>query len=373
MSRMMIISAAVAVIGLGAYFVTKPANNVTPANPLGAASAQEQTDVDTSTIMEMTQGNPDAPVTVIEYASFTCPHCASFHKEQFKQLKADYIDTGKIHFIYRDVFFDRFGLWASMIARCGGQDRFFGIADMICSGMADESKLSLEEARTRVWMVDSKGLVSRRRDGKLQEHKLPYARDDKPANNLLEVVKRVKPTVLIGASGQPGSFDEAVINEMAKTCDRPVVFALSNPTSKSECSAEQAYRWTRGKAIFASGSPFAPVRLEGRIFVPGQGNNMFIFPGIGLGAIASGAQRVTDSMFFTAAKTLAQMVTEEELEAGTLYPDLGKIRQISLAIATSVCRLAWDQGLAQYEQPDDIREYVRSCMWHPDYRPYVAA
>jgi malate dehydrogenase (oxaloacetate-decarboxylating)(NADP+) len=248
-----------------------------------------------------------------------------------------------------------------------------GIADMICSGMADESKLSLEEARTRVWMVDSKGLVSRRRDGTLQEHKLAYARDDKPADSLLEVVKRVKPTVLIGASGQPGSFDEAVINEMAKTCDRPVVFALSNPTSKSECSAEQAYRWTRGKAIFASGSPFAPVRLEGRIFVPGQGNNMFIFPGIGLGAIASGSQRVTDSMFFTAAKTLAQMVTEEELEAGTLYPDLGKIRQISLAIATSVCRLAWDQGLAQYEQPDDIREYVRSCMWHPNYRPYVAA
>mgnify|MGYP002067486044 CR=1 FL=1 len=191
--------------------------------------------------------------------------------------------------------------------------------------------------------------------------------------NLLEVVKRVKPTVLIGASGQPGSFDEAVINEMAKTCDRPVVFALSNPTSKSECSAEQAYRWTRGKAIFASGSPFDPVRVHGKVFVPGQGNNMFIFPGIGLGAIASGAQRVTDSMFFTAAKTLAQMVTEEELEAGTLYPDLGKIRQISLAIATSVCRLAWDQGLAQYEQPDDIREYVRSCMWHPNYRPYVAA
>jgi protein-disulfide isomerase len=132
MSRMMIISAAVAVIGLGAYFVTKPANNVTPANPLGAASAQEQADVDTSSIMEMTQGNPDAPVTVIEYASFTCPHCARFHADAYDQLKADYIDTGKINFVYREVYFDRYGLWASMIARCAGTpEAFFGMADLI--------------------------------------------------------------------------------------------------------------------------------------------------------------------------------------------------------------------------------------------------
>jgi malate dehydrogenase (oxaloacetate-decarboxylating)(NADP+) len=248
-----------------------------------------------------------------------------------------------------------------------------GIADMICAGIADESSLSVEEARQQVWMVDSQGLVTRKREGTLQEHKLAYAREKDPAGSLLEVIERIEPTVLVGASGQPGTFNERIIKSMASKCDRPVVFALSNPTSKSECSAEQAYRWTRGKVIFASGSPFAPVRLEGRIYVPGQGNNMFIFPGIGLGAIASGARHITDGMFFTAAKTLAQMVTEEELEAGTLYPDLGKIRQISLAIATAVCRLAWDEGLARYEQPDDIREYVRSCMWHPDYRPYVAA
>lgn len=132
MSRMMIISAAVAVIGLGAYFVTKPATNATPANPLGAAFAQEQTDVDTSSVMEMTQGNPDAPVTVIEYASFTCPHCARFHEEGYEQLKTDYIDTGKINFVYREVYFDRYGLWASMIARCAGTtDAFFGMTDLI--------------------------------------------------------------------------------------------------------------------------------------------------------------------------------------------------------------------------------------------------
>jgi malate dehydrogenase (oxaloacetate-decarboxylating)(NADP+) len=248
-----------------------------------------------------------------------------------------------------------------------------GIADMICAGIADEENLSSEEARERVWMVDSRGLVCRKRDGELQHHKLPYARDDKPASTLLDVVKRLKPTIIIGASGQAQTFTQDVLKEMHRHCDRPVVFALSNPTSKSECTAEQAYRWTNGKAIFASGSPFPPVRLKGRIFIPGQGNNMFIFPGIGLGAIASSTSCITDNMFFAAAKTLAQMVTDEELDAGTLYPDLGKIRQISLSIATAVCRLAWDQGLTRYDEPDDIREYVRNCMWHPEYRPYVAA
>ncbi|WP_299780258.1 DsbA family protein [uncultured Roseobacter sp.] len=138
MSRMMIISAAVAVLGIGAYFVTSPGPSVTPADPLGAANAQTaEADVDTSTIQEMSLGNPDAPVTVIEYASFTCPHCATFHAGPYKQLKADYIDTGKINFVYREVYFDRFGLWASMIARCAGTPQsFFGMTDLIYSGQS---------------------------------------------------------------------------------------------------------------------------------------------------------------------------------------------------------------------------------------------
>ena len=140
MSRMMIISAAVAVIGLGAYFATSTGSSVTPSDPLGAANAQETGDVDTSLIQDMTAGNPDAPVTVIEYASFTCPHCAAFHAGPYKQLKSDYIDTGKINFVYREVYFDRYGLWASMIARCAGPDRYFGMADLIYSGQSEWSR-----------------------------------------------------------------------------------------------------------------------------------------------------------------------------------------------------------------------------------------
>jgi malate dehydrogenase (oxaloacetate-decarboxylating)(NADP+) len=258
------------------------------------------------------------------------------------------------------------------IVFCGAGSAAVGIADMICAGIAEEHSLSTEEARKLVWMTDSKGLVTTTRDGNLQEHKLPYARDEKPAATLLEIVKRVKPTILIGASGHAHTFSEDVVRTMHARSERPVIFALSNPTSKAECTAREAYEWTSGAAIFASGSPFPPVRVEGRIFVPGQGNNMFIFPGIGLGAVACGAKKVTDEMFFTAAKTLAHIVTEDELAAGTIYPDLGKIRQISLAIASAVCMLAWEQGLAGFAEPDDIREYVRACMYHPDYRPYTA-
>ncbi len=258
------------------------------------------------------------------------------------------------------------------IVFCGAGSAAVGIADMICAGIAEEHSMTTDEARRLVWMTDSRGLVTTQREGTLAEHKLPYARDEAPAPTLLELVQRVKPTILIGASGHAHTFTRDVVEAMQQECERPVIFALSNPTSKAECSAEEAYGWTAGKAIFASGSPFPPVRIDGRIFVPGQGNNMFIFPGVGLGAVACGARSITDEMFFTAAKTLAHMVTAEELQAGTIYPDLRNIRQISLAIASAVCRLAWDQGLARYEEPDDIREHVRACQYKPEYRPYLA-
>ncbi len=142
MSRLLIVSAAVAALGLGAYFATSPGpNGVTPADPLGAANAQEAADVDTSSIIEMTLGNPDAPVTVVEYASFTCPHCASFHEGPFQELKKNFIDTGKINFVYREVYFDRYGLWASMIARCAGTpEAFFGMSELIYKTQSEWSR-----------------------------------------------------------------------------------------------------------------------------------------------------------------------------------------------------------------------------------------
>ncbi len=246
-----------------------------------------------------------------------------------------------------------------------------GIADMICAGICEESGLSLEQAQERIWLMDSRGLVTTTRGDKLEAHKLPYARDEKTLQSLVAAIDQIKPTVLIGASGKPQMFTQEVVETMHQHCERPVIFALSNPTSKSECTAEQAYTWTDGKVIFASGSPFDPVRLNGRIYIPGQGNNMFIFPGIGLGAVVCGARKVTDSMFFVAAKTLAHMVTHEELMAGTVYPDLEKIRQISVAIASAVCRVAYDEGLAQVPEPEDLRSYVRNCMYHPEYKDYI--
>jgi len=246
-----------------------------------------------------------------------------------------------------------------------------GVADMIVAGMMEEGNLTAEEARKNFWFIDSKGLVTHKRDGDLAEHKIPYARNDEFLPTLLDVVKSVKPTILMGLSGQPQTFTKEIIKEMQKHTERPVIFSLSNPTSKSECTAEQVYKWTNGNAIFVSGSPFDKVEFDGKIYIPGQGNNMYIFPGVGLGASACQATKVTDSMFYAAAKTLAHMVTDSEFETGTVYPDLTKIREISASIASAVCRTAYAEGLAQLPIPDDIMSFIQSKMYHPDYPKYV--
>jgi malate dehydrogenase (oxaloacetate-decarboxylating)(NADP+) len=188
---------------------------------------------------------------------------------------------------------------------------------------------------------------------------------------LAEAVDAVKPTALIGVSGQARAFTREIVTRMATLNKRPIIFALSNPTSKAECTAEEAYQWTESRAVFASGSPFPPVKLGNKTFVPGQGNNVYIFPGVGLGALACESRQVTDGMFLTAARTLASLVGEEDLAMGRIYPALSKIREVSLKIATAVAEEVHREGLARLPRPADIEADIRARMFVPDYQDYV--
>ena len=244
-----------------------------------------------------------------------------------------------------------------------------GMANIIVAAM-EHVGLKREQARNHCWLFDSRGLVTKDRTD-LEAHKHVYAHDAMPARDLLTAVKQLKPTVLIGASAQPQTFDQPVLQTMAQLNDRPIIFALSNPTSKAECTAEQAYVHTRGRAIFASGSPFKPLTVNGHHYVPGQGNNAYIFPGIGLGAIAAGATRITDEMFFVAATTLASLVSDASLESGCIYPPLTQIREVSAVIAEHVARLVHRRGLATRSEPEDVGAHVRSLIYDPTYPTYA--
>ncbi len=251
----------------------------------------------------------------------------------------------------------------------GAGEAGIGIADLTVAAMVSDG-LSKEAAQENCWFVDSKGLVVKSRDN-LQAHKIPYAHDHEFIADLLTAIKVLKPSVLIGVSGQPQTFTKPVIEAMTKFNERPIIFALSNPTSKSECTAEQAYQWSKGRAIFASGSPFPPFQYEGKTYLPGQGNNAYIFPGVGLGVIASGASRVTEEMFFAAAKALAGEVSEADREAGCIYPPLRRIRATSASIATAVAEVAYRRDLATKSRPQDLRSFIESQMYQPNYQNYV--
>lgn len=251
----------------------------------------------------------------------------------------------------------------------GAGEAATGIADLVASAMVTQG-LSEKAARERCWLVDSRGLVVKSRTD-LAEHKLTYAHDHPPVGDFLTAIKTLKPTAIIGVAAVGGTFTQQVLETMAAINERPIVFALSNPTSQAECTAEEAYRWTNGRALFACGSPFDPVQFNGRTYVPRQGNNSYIFPGVGLGAIASRARHITDDMFMTAAHTLAHLVSEADLEQGSLYPALPRIREVSAHIGTAVANTAFKNGLADKPQPEDVFEDVQAQMYNPRYRSYV--
>ncbi len=235
-----------------------------------------------------------------------------------------------------------------------------GIADLMLSAFMDEG-LSEKEAKKKLWLIDSKGLVVKSRKT-IADNKIPYAQDQNEMN-LIQAIKEYKPDILIGATASPNTFTKEVIELMTEINERPVIFALSNPTSKAECTAEQAYTWSKGKAVFASGSPFSEVHYEGHVFKPGQGNNAYIFPGVGLGALLTKSKSISEKMFLVAAKALAFHVTELDLQSGSLYPPLNSIREVSIEIARIVGEEAVSTGLAQCELPAD----VESIVYNPEY------
>ncbi|WP_075187011.1 NAD-dependent malic enzyme [Teredinibacter haidensis] len=239
-----------------------------------------------------------------------------------------------------------------------------GIGDLVVKAMVAGGK-DQALATQQLAFMDSKGLIVKSREI-LTDHSKPFAQD-LPPMPLEEAIKTFKPHGIIGATGRPGLITEQVIKLMCENNPHPIIFALSNPTANAECTAEQAYRWSGGKAIFASGSPFAPVEINGETKIPGQGNNAYIFPGLGLGTLLSGAKRINDDMLIRAAEELAGSVEEAQINSGCLYPPLRNIREVSARIAVIVAQSAERHGLLSEPLPDDFAQRVRSSQYCPDY------
>lgn len=239
-----------------------------------------------------------------------------------------------------------------------------GIAHLIADAMAEDG-IDRNEALKRIALFDSKGLVSSTRGDKLAPNKVPFAQAYENTTDFAQAIRLLKPTCIIGVSAQGGAFTEDVVKAMCEVNARPMIFALSNPTSKAECTAKQAYTWSEGKCLFACGSPFAPVAVGNKTFVPRQGNNSYVFPGIGFGCIFVRAKTIPNQIFLTAAKTLANLVSESDLANGSLYPPLSQVRELSAHIAVAVADYCFKNGLAQVERPADLDKAVREAMWQP--------
>jgi len=240
-----------------------------------------------------------------------------------------------------------------------------GIAELVAQAMVMEG-LTLEQARARNWLFDINGLVQSSRTD-LAEFQKPFAHQHAPCASFVDAIKMLKPTGIVGVSTVPKLFNQEVIETMSQVNDRPIIFPYSNPTSRSECTAEEAYKWSNGKAIFASGSPFPPVSFGGKTFVPGQGNNVYIFPAMGMAVLATQSTRVTEQMFIVAAKAVAEQVTQENIDVGLIYPPQSNILDASLHTAAKIAEYIFDNGLARVDRPKDIEAHVRAMAYKPAY------
>jgi malate dehydrogenase (oxaloacetate-decarboxylating)(NADP+) len=240
-----------------------------------------------------------------------------------------------------------------------------GIAELIASAMTLEG-LSATEARARISLFDVNGLLEASRTD-LYDFQKPYAHPHKPSHDFVAVIEDLGPTAIIGVSTKGRAFDQKVVEAMARINKRPIIFALSNPTDHAECTAEEAYRWSDGRALYAAGVPFPPVRCGGKTLVPGQGNNLYIFPAVGLAIVATKARRVTDEMFVVAARAVADQVTQAELDSGLLYPPQSNILTTEVAVAVEVAETIFAGGLAGVDKPKDVRKLIEGQLYRPGY------
>lgn len=250
----------------------------------------------------------------------------------------------------------------------GAGSSAIGVATQIMQLFVSEG-MSEAQAKRAIWLMDSKGLITDTRVDymDLTDQKKKFAQvGEAPCNELSELIKRVKPHALFGLSGFGPVFTREHIELMCEYTGKPIVFPLSNPTSKAEITAEDAYTWSKGKCLFAAGSPFDPVTIDGKTYIPGQGNNMFIFPGVGFGAVSVRAEYVPDSFFLCAARALAAVVPEDDVRKGTIYPSVSDIREISQKVAVAVALHAYDVGIAKlYPKPGDMNAFISERMWYP--------
>lgn len=240
-----------------------------------------------------------------------------------------------------------------------------GIAELIAEAMVLEG-LTIEEARARCWLFDVNGLLETTRTD-IADFQRPFTHTHAKTSSFVEAIEAIKPTAIIGVSTVPKLFNQQVIEAMSRINERPIIFPYSNPTSRSECTAEEAYQWSNGKAIFASGSPFQPVEFNGQRFVPGQGNNVYIFPAMGMAVLATESTRVTQAMFIVAAKAVAEQVTQDSLNMGLIYPPQSQILDASLRTAAKIAEHIFDQGLARVPRPSDIEAHIRNIAYKPIY------
>jgi malate dehydrogenase (oxaloacetate-decarboxylating)(NADP+) len=240
-----------------------------------------------------------------------------------------------------------------------------GLADLLCSALVAQG-ISLKEAQARIYMFDVNGLLEASRTD-LVDFQKPYAHEHAPTKDFVAAIESIKPTTIIGVSTIGGAFTQKVVESMSRINDRPVILALSNPTEHAECTAEQAYSWSKGKAIYAAGVQFAPVHYQGQTFLPGQANNFYIFPAVGMAIFATQAKRVTDEMFIEAGQAVADQVAPELLKQGLLYPLQSNILETEIQTAARVAKLVFDSGLARVEQPADMVSFIRRHVYKPEY------